>query len=446
MLKLHSYQKDLVDYIEEKGNVGLFLEPGLGKTLITLAYILRQKLQNIPFKVLIIAPLRVIYATWPSEIKRWAPFSILSYEILHQKNSFKVGPENISLINPDGLTKFFKHNPHQLFDLLVVDESTLFKSPSTKRFKVLKKHLRNFKQRIILTGTPIPNGYLNLWSQIYILDEGKTLEKSYTQYKKIYFYSDYMGYVWTLRAGYEKLIQNKLTHCVSLKAKNLVDLPDRIDRIEHSQLPNKHFSQYEQLRKDFVLELENKTLIAPNVLVKLIKCQQFSNGCIYDEDKNKIEIHTEKIEALLQLLENLGGESVLIFYTFNSDLYLLQKYLKDCTLTILCGKTSPKETQRIIEHWNSQKINILCAQPSAMAHGLNLQQGGHHVIWFGLTYNLETYQQANARIYRQYQKENVIVHHLLMRGTIDETIYRILANKEITQHTFMDTLKKTFVY
>ncbi len=446
MLKLHAYQKNLVDYIGTHKNVGLFLEPGLGKTLITLSYILKQKQKNSRFQALIIAPLRVIHSTWPYELKQWACFSTLTYTILHKLKTFDVPKTDILLINPDGLDRFFKEVPNCLFDLLVVDESTLFKSPSTKRFKLLKKNLKYFDQRIILTGTPIPNGYLDLWSQIYILDEGDALETSHTRYKNIYFYQqDYKGYVWGLKKGYDRLIQSKLTHCISLKAKNIVELPQRIDRIQHNLLPDALYRQYKQLQKDFIIELNNEILLVPNILVKLIKCQQFSNGCMYAENKDKVEIHTEKIKSLQQLIENLNGERVLILYSFNTDLYLIQKYLSQYGITVLSGATKPKDTQHIIDQWNRQKIPILCAQPASMAHGLNLQYGGHHVIWYGLTYNLETYQQANARIYRQYQKERVIIHHLLTKHTIDEQIYTILTNKNSTQQSFMQTLKHQFI-
>ena len=446
-LELHNYQRELVDYIDKNQNVGLFLEPGLGKTIITLYYIKKQLEKNPNFRAVVIAPLRVIYSTWPNEIEQWDCFKSLTYEIFHtiKKDAPLPLHKNIILVNPDGIHKiYYRLKRDSYWDLLVVDESTMFKTPSSKRFKLLKPMLQHFKQKMILTGTPIPNGYLNLWSQIYILDKGKTLEPFYTRYKKMYFYpSGYNGYVWELKDGYAELIQGKIKDfCISMKASKLIDMPSRVDRVQYNLLTRPLKEQYKILKNDFILELDKDTLVAPNVLVKLIKCQQFSNGIVYLENKSIIEVHNEKIKYLIELLDNLGEEPVIIFYMFNSDLQLLKKHLKTKSLTLLNGSTKPKQTQEIICQWNHKKIPILLAHPQAMSHGLNLQHGGHHAIWFGLTYNLEIYQQANARIYRQNQENNVVIHHLLTKGTIDEQIYTILTRKGVMQHSFMEQLKR----
>ncbi len=285
-LELHNYQRELVDYIDKNQNVGLFLEPGLGKTIITLYYIKKQLEKNPNFRAVVIAPLRVIYSTWPNEIEQWDCFKSLTYEIFHtiKKDAPLPLHKNIILVNPDGIHKiYYRLKRDSYWDLLVVDESTMFKTPSSKRFKLLKPMLQHFKQKMILTGTPIPNGYLNLWSQIYILDKGKTLEPFYTRYKKMYFYpSGYNGYVWELKDGYAELIQGKIKDfCISMKASKLIDMPSRVDRVQYNLLTRPLKEQYKILKNDFILELDKDTLVAPNVLVKLIKCQQFSNGIVY---------------------------------------------------------------------------------------------------------------------------------------------------------------------
>lgn len=445
MLKLHQYQKDILNILSTGDSAGLILEPGLGKTIISLSHIATKKAKNPSYKTLIIAPLRVIYSTWPNEIQKWDEFNHLKHFLFHgkQKKVESIDEYDIVLLNPDGLVDFFNKFGGVKFDLLIVDESTQFKKPSTKRFKILRRFLKKFKQSIILTGTPIPNGYLDLWSQMFILDQGKRLGAYYGHYKTRYFVQhQYIKYKWDIRdKKHQQMIDDLASElCISIKSKDVIDIPNKINSIEYNLMTPELYKRYKVLNKKFVIELDNKDLLAPNVLVKLIKCQQFSNGCIYDEEKKPVEIHLGKIEVLKQLIEDLNGENLLVFYCFNSDLEMFKKHI-DKDAPIINGKMSAEQSASVVNKWNNKEIKLLFAQPAAMSHGLNMQSGGNHVAWFGLSYNLELYQQANARLHRQNQKNSVVIHHLVTKDTIDEQILKVLNIKDVDQSSLLKSLK-----
>ncbi len=443
-LKPHDYQKYCIEKLINEKNVGLFLDMGLGKTLITLAAL--QALMYERFvvnKCLVIAPKKVAEATWQNEMEKWTEFKFLRYSTVlgtqNQRIKALHTPADIYIINRDNVVWLVDYYQNRWpFDVVVCDEFSSFKNHSSKRFKALASIKPHIKRLIGLTGTPSPNGLLDLWAQLYLLDGGERLGKSFFAYRNAYFDSDYMGFKYEPKDFVPEHITKQISDiCVSMKAEDYLTLPDMVENEIPVVLDSKAKRQYLQLEKEAVLELENaEDIDATSAAALSNKLLQLANGAVYDEDRNWHEIHNCKIEAFMETIEQLNGKSALVFYNFKHDLVRLQKALSKTKLRI--KKLEGPEDQKA---WNDGRIDILLTHPASSAYGLNLQQGGNHIIWFGLNWNYELYAQANKRLHRQGQQDTVFVHHLVVQGTRDEDVIQALARKENVQNYVLESLK-----
>lgn len=443
--KLHDYQKDGVHWILSHNSSGLFLPPGLGKSLITLSAIEILKTAKHVDRVLIVAPLRVIYMVWPQEVKKWG-FNF-SVGILHgsDKDSIVRKKHDIYLINPEGL-KWLLTNHAQLFTkfdfMLVCDESTLFKNYASQRFKTLKNYLHLFRRRVILTGTPAPNGLLQLWSQIFILDKGKRLGKNISTYRRKWFRPDYTGFGYELNEGADNQIYAAIDDLVMHKSHNELNLPERINNTIEVKLDKLVMTNYKMMKDTYTIELEDsdEAIFALNAATKGMKLKQIANGMLYDNDKQPVFIHQSKLNAAEELVESLAGSPLMIVYEYLHDLKVLQDTFN---APHIGGGIAGKELDMIVTDWNKGKIPVLLYQCSAASHGLNLQDGGcSDVLWYSLTFDLEAYEQVNKRVHRQGVKNSVTIHHLIAKGTIDEKVMSVLNGKSELQNSLLEYFLK----
>lgn len=443
----HKYQRKAVKFVIQQGAAALFLDPGLGKTSIFLAAVKILKKEKLINKVLIIAPLRVCYLVWPKEVVKWHDFKDLKVQILHgkdkEKNLYKEA--DIYLINPEGLTWLVTHNLKKLgFDMLGIDESSKFKAANTKRFKQLKLLLPIFRRRVIMTGTPSPNGMMDLFSQIFILDGGAALGRFITHYRNNYFYpTGFGGYEWKLQNGAEQKIQNAIKPLVlRMEAKDYLELPELIENNIYVELPAEARHAYKEMEDELFVDLAKGDIVAANAAAASMKCRQIANGGVYDEDRGVHQLHMEKAEAVKDLIEELQGTPALVAYDFEHDLGRLQKVLGK-NVPYIGGGVSPKRSQEIEKAWNAGEIPVLLGHPASVAHGLNLQNAGNHVIWHSLTWNFENYDQFNKRILRQGSKhKKVFVHHIIAEKTVDVAILTALKFKDNTQKSLLAGLKE----
>ncbi len=458
----HAYQKTAVGFMVSLATAGLFLDPGLGKTAITLAAFNLMRRKGYIKRMLVIAPLRPAYSVWPGEVLRWDEFSDLKIELLHGDNKNAAlrrvlcgsNHVDINVINPEGLpwlSEQLARNSHVFpWDMLVIDESTRFKITSTQRFKILKPLLPRFKRRYILTGSPAPNGLLDLFGQIFILDLGRTLG-SYVSHYRVRFFNPggYLGYQWTLRAGADKEIYNLLKPIVlRMDARDLLEMPPLIGvdppgRVE-VELPPKAMAQYKQMEDTLITQVKDGLVVAANAAAASTKCRQIANGGIYTNGPGQARkwenLHEAKVDAVEEIVEELQGKPALIAYEYAHDLDRLRRRLGN--VPHIGGGVTPKRFHEIETAWNAGELPVLLAQPQSVAHGINLQGTGAAVIWAGLTWDLENYEQLYKRIWRQGQKEKVIVHHIVAKKTVDEIIIRGLTRKDHTQRGLLDALKE----
>ncbi|HEN6676074.1 TPA: DEAD/DEAH box helicase family protein [Streptococcus agalactiae] len=435
-MKLHEYQEYAKTWIVEHSHCGLLLDMGLGKTLTTLAAI--DEIENIfceGNKTLIIAPKKVADETWSAEIEKWG-FEFTYSKVLGSTKKRLEALEkeaDIYIINRENVVWLVEYYKTKWpFTFVVIDELSSFKSSKSKRFRALRKVRPKIKRFVGLTGTPAPNSLIDLWPQIYLMDGGKRLETSQTKFKDRYFRPDKQNgpivYSWALRPNAEEEIYQKIDDiCISMKAKDFLKLPPRTDNVVTIKLSD--MKSYNQFEKDLVLELEDQEVTASNSAVLANKLLQMANGAIYDDEKNVISIHDDKLEALETIVEESQGQPILVFYQYKHDLERLKK------------KFPQAEELTTVDKWNSGKIPMLLCHPQSAGHGLNLQKGGHIIVWFGLTWSLEYYQQANARLDRQGQTEPVIVHHIVAENTVDEKVLRILQGKEKNQNALLEAVK-----
>lgn len=438
----HNYQAMCIDKVVHQNAVGLFLDMGLGKTIITLSAIEELKDRLEVCKVLIIAPKKVAESTWTNESKKWdhtADFKI-SKVMGSQKERLRALQTNadIYVINRDNVMWLYQTLGNDwFFDMVVVDESSSFKNPQSQRFKALKKSLPKISRVICLTGTPSPKNLLDLWSQIYLLDQGERLGKFITHYRTRYFDSDFMGFDYKPKKGAEQAITKKISDiCISLKAKDYLELPSIVYNEIPVELDKKALKAYQDLEKNMVLSLEESEITAVSAGVLTNKLSQCANGAIYDDDKLVNHIHDCKLERFTELVEELNGESALVFYNFKHDKDRILKALEKSGLEVREFK-NPKDE----EDWNKGKIDILLAHPASTAYGINLQYGGRNIIWFSLPWSYELYAQANARLFRQGQEKPVIVHELLCTDTVDRDIKKSLSEKGQNQEDVLRALK-----
>ena len=445
IFKPHNYQEYARDWIIEKPSSGLFLDLGMGKTVCTLTAV--EELLYDYFdvsKVLVIAPLRVAEDTWSSEVEKWEHLKNIKISKVLGKEEARITAlkekADIYVINRENVEWLVEYlGKGWFFDMLVIDELSSFKSPKSNRFKALKK-VRPFIKKIVgLTGTPAPNGLLDLWSQVYLLDGGERLGKTLTGYRDRYFQPDKRNqtviFSWKTVDGAEDKIYEKLKDiCISMKASDYLELPERINNSIMVQLPKTAAEKYKKLEKELLLTLEEADVVANTAAVLTNKLLQMANGAVYDENGEVKEIHDAKLKALDDVIEAANGRPVLVFYSYKHDLDRLSKHLKNKDLRVL-------NNSKDIEAWNKGKVPIMLVHPASAGHGLNLQFGGNIIVWFGLTWSLELYQQANARLYRQGQQQSVVVNHIIAKGTIDEDVMRALENKEVGQEALLQAVK-----
>lgn len=440
----HDYQEYARQWIIEKEKSALMLEMGLGKSVITLTAINDLLYDYFEIsKVLVIAPLRVAESTWEEEIEKWDHLEYIRLSKVLGTEKERIGalnkPAEIYVINRENtqwLVDYFEKK-NWPFEMLVLDELSSFKSPRAKRFKALKKTRPLLKRIVGLTGTPAPNGLMDLWSQIYLLDGGERLGKTITGYRERYFLPDkrnqHVVFSYKLKEGAEEAIYEKLSDiCISMKSEDYLKMPDLMMNVISVHLKDEELQKYKKLEKELLLSLKDTDIVASNEAVLTGKLLQMANGAVYDEVGSTQEIHKEKLKVLEDTIEAANGKPVLVFYSYKHDLERIQKSIKNTRVL--------KEHQDI-KDWNKGEIPVMLAHPASAGHGLNLQAGGSTIIWFGLPWSLELYSQANARLYRQGQKENVIIHHLVAKGTVDEDVMKALKNKEKGQEALLEAVK-----
>ncbi len=447
---LHLYQQFCVQFLELHPQCALFLDCGLGKTVITLTAI--QHLMYDSFEVnraLIIAPLRVARDTWIAELSKWRHLSGLRMQrvIGSEKDRVRALGEraDVYVINRENTEWLVRHYSGRKppFDMLVLDELSSFKNYRSKRFMALKKIIGQFSRVIGLTGTPAPNSLEELWPQVFLLDKGARLGRTFSTYIDLYFTTpnSWLPYRHELKEGAEEAIYKKLSDiCVSMKAADHLNMPEKVENIVEVTLSAREMKLYKQMERDMLLPYADGDILALNAAVLANKLLQLANGACYDEFHNVRVIHDKKLDALEDLIEAANGKPVLVMYSYKHDLDRIY------TRFGVYGPDCPNGVRRLITEqdmadWCAGRIQIAATQPASTGHGLNLQDGGSTIIWFGLTWSLELYEQANARLWRQGQKDTVVIHHIVAKGTMDERAMRALHDKAAGQDALLDAVK-----
>ncbi len=442
----HPYQERAIEMMLTQASVGLFLDPGMGKTAIVLAAfdILREK--GLVKNMLVVVPIRPMYSTWPDEIMKWEDFRHLLFCVIHggvDARTEAVDTEaDIHLINPEGLVWLLENHPKfvKSFDVLCVDESSKFKATNTKRFKALRPFVGRFQRRWCLTGTPSPNGIMDIFGQIFLLDEGASLGRYITHFRNKYCYqSGYGGYEWKLLPGsFDTIVEKTAPLILRLDANDHLNMPDLMLVNREIELPGSAMRIYRNIEDNFISKLGDGTLVASNAAAAGTKCRQIANGAVYTENPDWEKVHDVKLDALEELLEELGGAPVLILYEYRHDAERIEERFK---LPNLTGQTIARSSQ-LIDEFNAGTVPALLGHPASMGHGINMQGACHHVIWFGITWNLEYYDQATRRVYRQGQEHTVFVYHLVAKDTLDETVLEVLKAKDRSQKQLFTALAK----
>lgn len=443
----HEYQRYCINRMLSDKALGLFLDMGLGKTVITLTAINDLKYNRFEVgKILVVAPKQVAEATWGKEASKWDHLQLLRVITVLGSQSKRIRalntPADIYVINRENVPWLVEYYRNAWpFDMVIVDEFSSFKSHQAKRFKSLTWVRDKICRFVGLTGTPAPNGLLDLWAQVYLLDKGERLGKKITHYREKYFEPDQRDrdhvFSYAPKPGAEEAIKTAISDiCVSMKAEDYLQLPDCLSVTVPVVLNDKALKAYEKLEREMLLTVDENTIDAGSAAVLTNKLLQLCNGAVYDENREVVEIHNCKLEAFTELVEALNGQPALVFYNFQHDKARIIKATAKMGLEVRELKT-PQDA----DDWNSRQIDILLAHPASAAYGLNLQEGGNHVIWFGLNWSLELYQQANARLHRQGQREKVIIHHLVVEGGRDEDVITALEDKSATQESLMQSLK-----
>jgi len=443
----HDYQRFCIESIIRTPYCGLWLDMGLGKTVITLTALWLMKYRMFAVrKALVIAPKKVAESTWSSEAEKWEHLQDLRISVVlgtgHQRIAALRREADVYVINRENTQWLVKlYGSAWPFDVVVLDESSSFKSHQAKRFKALRAARPKIERLIELTGTPSPHGLMDLWAQIYLLDQGRRLGRTITRYREEFFLPDKRSqttiFTYKPREGAEAEIYRRISDlCISMKSEDYLQLPDMIVDDIPVLLDRRAAKAYAEMEKTMLLPIEDEVVTASTAATLAGKLLQLCNGAAYGEAGDVVEIHDCKIEAFLETIEQLGGEHALVYYYFRHDrdrlLDALARSGKE--VRVYTGAQDEKD-------WNAGKIDILLAQPASCGYGLNLQYGGHHVIWFGLTWSLEDYQQANKRLHRQGQAKPVIVHRLIVKDGMDEAVIESLGHKDSAQEALLSALK-----
>lgn len=438
----HNYQAYAINYIEQHPIAALLLDMGLGKTVITLTAI-----KNLMFdyftvkKVLVIAPLRVARDTWPDEINKWEHLKDLTYSDVVGSQKERLAALNtkadIYIINRENVTWLIEKSGQPFdYDMVIVDELSSFKSHQSKRFKSLIQVRPKIKRMVGLTGTPSSNGLMDLWAQFRLLDMGKRLGRFISHYRQRYFDPDKRNgmviYSYKPKSYAEDAIYKQIEDIsVSMKAEDYLDMPDLVMNEVVVKLSDKEQKVYDELKAEMIVEVKDQAIDAINAASLSNKLLQMASGKVYDDQGDSVSIHERKLDALEDLVEAANGKPILIAYWFKHDLEVIQKRVGARLL----------KTSQDFKEWNEGKVSVAVIHPASAGHGLNLQAGGSTLVWYSLTWSLEFYQQTNARLYRQGQKESVIIHHLITKGTVDEDAMSALKRKDKGQQALLEAVK-----
>lgn len=439
-----NYQSHAGNHIYNNPSAGVFLDMGLGKTVITLTEVEKLMYQDLEIdKTLIIAPLRVAESVWKQEAEKWDHTKHLKISLVLGTQAQRVKalntPADIYVINRENVAWLVSYYKSAWpFDMMIVDELSSFKSSKSIRFRALRMILAKLKRVVGLTGTPSPNGLIDLWSQIYLLDQGERLGQTVGGYRARYFHpaqtNGHIVYSYDLNKDAKESIYNKISDiCISMKSKDYLDVPKHIDNRIKVKLPDDIMEKYEKFEKDQVMALINsdEEISAVNAAALTNKLLQFANGAVYDDKKKYHEIHTAKLSALEEIIDTSQGKPILVSYSYRHDLErIINKF-----------KAKKLENNNDILDWNKGKIPLMICHPASAGHGLNLQYGGHILTWFGPTWSLELYEQFNARLVRGGQVNNVILNHLIALGTMDEDVMKAIERKMNGQNALMEAIK-----
>ena len=448
----HAYQAFCINYIKTHPVSALFLDMGLGKTVITLTAIRDLMLDELLVtKTLVIAPLRVARDTWPAETRKWDHLNDLDISVivgdLRVRESAVSKSALIYIINRENikwLVEYYERNGIRWdFDCVVIDELSSFKNYHSQRFKWLRKMRPFVKRWIGLTGTPSSNGLMDLWAEIGILDGGQRLGRFIGRYRDAYFKPSSMNpntgvvYSYAPREGAEQQIYGRISDItISMKALDYLEMPECVYVNHEVQMSDQEKKLYDQLKSDLIIPLEDGDIDAANAAALSNKLLQLSNGAVYDENGIVRVVHKRKLEMLEDMIEAANGQPVLIAYWFKHDHQRIMEHLTACGY-------SPRDIRESedIKDWNTGKMAVALIHPASAGHGLNIQEGGHILIWFGLTWSLELYQQTNARLWRQGQRDTVTIHHIVCENTVDEDVLNALSSKNVTQEKLIAAVK-----
>ena len=436
----HEYQEYAKEFIVSREVSALFLDCGLGKTVVTLTAIWELLLDYFEIRrVLVIAPLRVSRDTWSGELKKWDHLSGIEMSLVvgseKEQRAALNRRANVYVINRENV-QWLVENYRWDFDMVVIDELSSFKSHKAKRFKALKKVRPKVKRIVGLTGTPAPNGLIDLWAEIEILDMGQRLGRFIGGYRERFFLPDkrsrQMVFSYKPRDGAEEAIYSLISDiCISMRACDYLDMPECVYNRVEVAMGGKETELYEKLEKDMFLPFADGDIDAVNAAGLSNKLLQMANGAVYDENGRVRYIHDRKLEALEDLVEAANGKPVLVAYWYKHDLERIREKVGAMEL----------DTEEDMRRWNAGEIPVAVIHPASAGHGLNLQAGGSTLVWFGLTWSLELYQQMNARLWRQGQKETVVVHHLIAKGTLDERVMAALEKKDCGQSALVEAVR-----
>ena len=444
----YEYQQTAIKWIIDNPRCGLFLDMGLGKTVSTLTAI-QQLMDDCEIsRTLVVAPKKVAETTWTTEAQKWDHLKSLKVaKVMGTEKQRKLAlaeKADVYVIGRDSFVWLVGIFGGMLpFDVLVIDELTSFKSSKSNRFKAMRMATPTAKRVIGLTGTPAPNGLIDLWAQMYCIDMGERLGRSVTKYRETYFETHKWNNIivrCNVKKGYDEVIRKKIADiCLSMQAKDYLQLPDLINHTIKVQLSTATMQAYTKFEREKVLQFQDEhqgetaNVLAQSAAGLMNKLSQFANGAIYDEDRNVHNVHDEKLDRLAEIIEAANGSSVLVFYQYKHDAARIAEKFKAYRVKVYTDE------KQLIE-WNAGQVDILLAHPASTAFGLNMQDGGHYIVWFGTGWNLELYQQANARLHRQGQQYPVQVYNLVCSGTVDERAVTALENKKGVQQGLLDSL------
>jgi len=430
--RLYPYQRKAVKHILDTPRCALFLSCGLGKSFITI-----EALKQLPKPALVMAPKRVAQYTWPDELRRWAPemtYAMLADTPARRRKALEQEAD-VYIINFELLPWLVDEMQWWQWPTVIIDESTKVKNRATKLFKALRKVSKHWERLIELTGTPSPQGLTDLWSQLYLIDHGERLGKTVTAFRNRWFTSDYMGWKYEPKPNAQREIESRCRDvCLSMTAEDYLDLPDMMVDDIAVPLPASAMKVYQRLKKDLTTEISAEQHItavnAASLVNKLLQC---TSGTVYDEDGQHVKLHTAKAEALRDIQDTIGGESLLVAYQFRHELKMLREEFPELV--------EIRDSADAMDQWNRGELKMLAVHPASAGHGLNLQHGGRHIVWTTPTWNLEHYIQTNARLHRTGQTKPVIVYRLVAPGTVDERVLTALVDKGTVQKLLVDSLK-----